>query len=178
DVPSPSTTGNVYIAWGASPTADVTYNLELAYSPDFSDAFPLYTGSNTSYTLTDRGLGDYYFRVKVTKSGFGDSAWNDSGYCQVTRLGKPNWIDIPSPSVTGNVYISWATSPTADVTYVLEIAYAADFSGAFPLYTGSDTGFMLGNRPDGDYYFRVKATKSGFGDSAWNDGGYCLVDKP
>ena len=70
-----STTGNITIPWGTTSTTGVIYVLEESMNSNFVGAIEVYRGANTSANLTGRLNGQYFYRVKCVKSGYGDSPW-------------------------------------------------------------------------------------------------------
>lgn len=58
--PVTSDTGYALIAWNAADPA----TLELARTPDFSDARELYSGSNEAYFLSGLANGTYYLSLR------------------------------------------------------------------------------------------------------------------
>jgi hypothetical protein len=65
--------GTYSIGWSATDHAE-TYVLEEATDGGFFGASVIYSGPDTSYTVTGRGAARYYYRVK------GRTAWSDSGW--------------------------------------------------------------------------------------------------
>ena len=95
-------------------------------------------------------------------------------------VSAPGSISVPSSSNTGSYTVSWGSSSTAGVTYVLEEATNSAFtSNRRTAYSGSGTSTNITGRSSGNtYYYRVKATRSGYNDSAWRTAGNgCLVNK-
>ena len=88
-----------------------------------------------------------------------------------TAAGTPSSIQVPPTSTTGSYTVSWGSSSTSGVTYVLEEATNSTFtSGRRTAYTGSNLSASITGRSDGIYYYRVKATKDGYEDSDWRTG--------
>ena len=181
-VPSSSSTDNYTISWGTSSTGTVTYVLQEATNAAFTSGLrQAYSGTATSTSITGRTSGTtYYYRVKATRSGYKDSEWHTvSNGCSVSiPCDTPSSISIPSSSNTGDYKVSWGTSSTDTVTYVLQEATNAAFtSGLRQAYKGTVTNASITGRSSGTtYYYRVKATKSGYTDSAWKKGNSgCLV---
>jgi hypothetical protein len=165
-----SATGSVTAGWSASATSGASYVLERA---DNGGGFAqVYAGSLLSYTST-LANGSYLFRVKAVKAGYADSAWKTAAPCEVVLVaGMPTTLSVPTSNTTGSVTAGWSASLTPGAIYVLE---RADNGGAFvQVFTGSVLSYTstLGN---GSYVFRVKATKSGFADSAWKTSATCNV---
>ena len=95
--------------------------------------------------------------------------------------GTPSSIIVPSSDSDGNYQVSWGTSSTSGVVYVLEEATNSGFtSGVRTENLGSSTSANITGRSNGvTYYYRVKATKSGYNDSAWRTGSNgCTVTIP
>ena len=133
--------------------------------------------SGTALTFAVSGLldGSYLFRVKATRSGYADSAYTTAGACVVTltAVEAPASITVPATDTDGAFTVSWAASATAGVTYKLE---RATNGGTFTqVYSGTATSYNASNLTDGSYAFRVKATKSGFLDSAYTAPAACEV---
>ena len=177
-IPSIDSDGSYSISWGTSSTSSVAYTLEEATNSSFSSGFrTAYSGTSTSTTITGCSSGTtYYYRVKATRSGYTDSAWRTgSNGCTVTitqTVGTPSSISVPSSDSDGSYSISWGTSSTSSVTYVLEEATNLSFSsGLRTAYSGSSTTTTITGRSSGTiYYYRVKAIRSGYTDSSWRTG--------
>jgi redox-sensitive bicupin YhaK (pirin superfamily) len=170
NVSSNNTTGSVTAGWSASLTSGATYVLERA---DNGGAFvQVYAGSALSHSASLPN-GSYLFRVKAVKSGYSDSAWKTSTPCEVVLVaGMPATLSVPTSNTTGSVTAGWSASLTPGAIYVLE---RADNGGAFTqVYEGNLLSYTstLGN---GSYVFRIKATKTGFADSAWKTSTTCNV---
>ena len=93
----------------------------------------------------------------------------------------PASLTVPTADSDGSYAVSWAASVTTGVTYVLEEATNALFTaGLRTAYTGTALSAAISGRSSGvTYYYRLKATLSGYADSAWvNAGNGCLVTIP
>ena len=136
--------------------------------------------SNTTYDDTSASVGTtYYYWVKASNSyGTSDYSSYNTGSCQGTAAGPPSSITVPSSDRDGSYAVSWELSSTSSVTYVLEEATNASFSnGLRQAYSGSSTSTTITGRSNGStYYYRVKATRSGYTDSSWRtDSNGCMV---
>lgn len=83
---------------------------------------------------------------------------------------RPAGITVPVSDHDGAYTVSWTPSSTSSgVTYVLEEAtHAAFTSGLRVAYSGFATSAAISGRSNGvTYYYRVKATRSGYPDSDW-----------
>jgi len=179
-VPSGDSDGAYTVSWGASATKGVVYVLEEATDADFSDAAVVYTGTalNKMFVASDHEFGTtYYYRVKAIKLGYENSAWKTGTVgCAVpgTVAGTPASIMVKTEDADGTYAISWMAPATAVppvVEYVVQEATNSTFTGAQVVYTGPATSLQLAGRQVGTtYYYRVKATGTGFKDSLWRSG--------
>ena len=177
-VPSSDSDGSYTVSWGSSSTSNVTYVLQEATNSSFSSGLrTAYSGTSRSTTITGRSSGTtYYYRVKATRSGYTDSSWRTgSNGCTVTitsTVGTPSSIAVPSSDSDGSYTVSWGSSSTSNVTYVLQEATNSSFSsGLRTAYSGTSRSTTITGRSSGvTYYYRVKATRSGCTDSSWLTG--------
>ena len=74
--------------------------------------------------------------------------------------GAPSTIAVPSSDSDGSYTVSWGSSSTGSVTYILEEATDSIFSsGLGTAYSGSSTSTAITGQSSGTtYYYRVKAT--------------------
>jgi hypothetical protein len=170
-VPESSTTGSFTVSWGASATGGVTYKLERSLNG--GSFTQVYSGTSTSYTVSGLTNGSYAFRVKATLTGYVDSAYQTSGACVVTlTVAEPSSVTVPETDLDGAFTVSWGASATISVTYVLE---RSDNGGPFvQIYSGTLRSFAVSGLADGSYAFRVKAIRTGYADSAYQNG-TCVV---
>lgn len=170
--PAQSPDGNYTVSWSASATPGVTYNLYENCSSFNTDGTcwyggrNIYSGSSTSFNVTKSipsQTGFYDYRVVATRAGYTPAYTGQV----TTRAGlyaeKPSYITAPATvnSVTGDFTVSWGSSPTPGVTYVL---YLDTFLS--PLYEGQSTSYRVVGAGSGTYSFRVKAKKDGYVTSA------------
>ena len=110
-----------------------------------------------------------------------DKGWVDQIVLIPTApaCGAPSSLAVPSSSMTGGYNVTWGASSTTGVTYVLEEATNTSFTGSTVAYTGTALTKGIIGKSNGTYYYRVKATKSGFTDSGWfTSGTGCVVSIP
>lgn len=90
----PADEGTFTLAWdgqaatGTQP-ASLTFSLQEATRPDFSDAVTIYSGGQQSLTLYGRSLGDYYYQVRSQQPaswGINRSDWSAG---LVVRIAPP-----------------------------------------------------------------------------------------
>ena len=94
-------------------------------------------------------------------------------------VAAPASITVPASDPEGDYTVSWAMSATPGAVYILSEATNSAFTdGVRTAYSGSETSASISGRTSGvTYYYRVKATKSGYVDSDWRAGSNgCIVD--
>jgi hypothetical protein len=167
-VPASSTTGNFTVSW-ASSTGATGYDLEEDSSSAFSSPTQVYTGANTSFAVTNKPAGTYWYRVRATSS-LGNSAWRTSTNGCVVQIPPvaPSSITVPANSVTGSYTVSWSSS-IGSTGYDLEEATDAAFSSPTTVYQGTNTTYNVTGKTSGTFYYRVRATNT-WGNSAWTTG--------
>jgi len=171
-------TDRVRVTWSASSGA-TSYKVYRATSSGGTKT-TLGSASSTTYDDTSASVGTtYFYWVKASNSyGTSDYSSYNTGSCQGTAAGPPSSITVPSSDRDGSYAVSWELSSTSSVTYVLEEATNASFSnGLRQAYSGSSTSTTITGRSNGStYYYRVKATRSGYTDSSWRtDSNGCMV---
>ena len=186
-VPSRDDDGSYTIRWAASTTAGVSYTLEEATDSTFTTGLrTAYRGTARSTTISRRSPGvTYYYRVMATKSGYTDSDWivgtNGCTVYQISSVASPGSISVPSSDDDGSYTISWAASATAGASYTLEEATDSTFTTELrTAYSGTSLLAAIIDRTAGvTYYYRVRATKSGYTASDWTVGeNGCTVSPP
>ena len=81
-VEGPDAAGAFILQW-SDLGADVEFVLEEATEPDFGDAFELWRGSTTSYTILSRTPCIYYYRVRAEEGGE-SSDWSNEVAVQIS----------------------------------------------------------------------------------------------
>lgn len=112
-------------------------------------------------------LDDAYFHFALVRY-LGDAS---------TVLVAPATITVPLNDADGSYPVSWSPS-AGGVTYVLEEATNETFTtGLKTAYTGTATRVELtGRNLEKVHYYRVKATRQGYADSAWTTAGNgCVI---
>jgi hypothetical protein len=174
-VPMTSSTGNYVVSWTLV-TGAWTYDLEESTAPTFVSTTVVYSGSNTSYSITGKANGTYYYRVRAG-NGAGQSGWtNGANGCTVQQMAPaaPGFLSVPGNSSTGNYPLNWGSVPSASL-YELEEDTTSGFTGAVQLYRGASNNFQVTGRTSGTYYYRVRAVNV-VGSSGWTVGGNpCVV---
>jgi len=172
--PGPNTALNTYSAgWYFTGTNTVDYHTIMAYNNDgYGNLYqpaPLFSTPLVTYQGTAAGHaadGDNARTIRETMGVV--SAYRSA----TSQVGTPASISVPASSITGSYIVSWGASSTTGVSYVLQEATNASFStGLRTAYSGAATSASITGRSCGTtYYYRVKATKAGYTDSAWRTG--------
>jgi len=166
-VPANSVTGNYAVSWSSSIGA-TGYDLEEATDAAFSSPTTVYQGANTTYNVTGKVSGTFYYRVRATNT-WGNSGWTaGANGCQIIPPNPPASITVPATSVTGTYTVTW-TAETGATGYDLQEDSSASFTNPTVVYSGTNTSFLVTGKTAGTFYYRVRAT-NGAGQSAWTAG--------
>lgn len=151
--------GSYSISWGASSGSVTAYELYRSTNASFSGAVRVYSGSTRNVTLSGRGNGTYYYRVRACNTTAVCSGFRTGGNAITVTVppSVPPSISVPSSSTTGNYSISWGASSGTLTTYQLFEATNASFTGAVQVYSGTARSFAFSGRDSGTYYYRVRA---------------------
>lgn len=171
NAPSNNTTGSYTVGWKASPTSAVTYVLQEATDSGFTaNLRTAYTGPATSAAITGRSTGvTYYYRVQATHGTYTPSTYAGPVSTAVAfACGTPRSLFAPAAATINSSYrVNWSASSTPGVTYVLEEATSSSFASPTTVYTGTALSTSLSKSTATTYYYRVRATLSGYANSAW-----------
>jgi hypothetical protein len=163
---SPSQTDTtVALTWGAVPNA-TSYTVQWSLAPSGSwNAMPDVSGTGQTVTgLT--AATSYRFRVLAHAAGWTDSAWS-AELTQATdaALAAPTGVNSPSQTAS-TIDVAWTAVAGAD-GYTVEWSPAG--AGTWTPATNADTTYtIIGLAADTAYDIRVKATATGFADSAYS----------
>jgi hypothetical protein len=95
-----------------------------------------------------------------------------------SQCAPPAGITVPAGS-SGVYTVSWGTSSTEGVTYVLEESESPGFSTVTTAYSGSALSVGITKTSDGIFYYRVKSIGNGYTDSPYATSATgCVVDVP
>jgi len=163
---SPSQTDTtVALTWGAVPNA-TSYTVQWSLAPSGSwNAMPDVSGTGQTVTgLT--AATSYRFRVLAHAAGWTDSAWS-AELTQATdaALAAPTGVNSPSQTAS-TIDVAWTAVAGAD-GYTVEWSPAG--AGTWTPATNADTTYtIIGLAADTAYDIRIKATATGFADSAYS----------
>jgi hypothetical protein len=93
--------------------------------------------------------------------------WGEFLRCGIRLIAAPAGLRRITAGAGGTFALAWDSEP--GVTFVLEEARQPDFEATVVLYTGVEPRFTLYGRPDGIYYYRVRAL-IGADTSDWSPG--------
>jgi hypothetical protein len=93
--------------------------------------------------------------------------------------GAPASVTVPASNTTGAVTVSWGASNVTGVTYQVEFSKDGGAWASGASSTSSPRSVSVTSSGSGSYSFRVKATKTGYADSAYTTSGTnCVVTLP
>ena len=139
-IANPDGDGDYLVAW-TSTVGATAYTLEEDDNPAFNSPLIRYAGSATQVSLTEQGVGDWYYRVRASNTG-GASSWSNTR--SVTVL-PPPWDDYEPDDTCAQAQVistdgtmqwhnfhhygdeDWvAFSGTAGTTYIIEALVPPD----------------------------------------------------
>ncbi|MBQ9873071.1 MAG: hypothetical protein IJM30_01285 [Thermoguttaceae bacterium] len=147
------------------------YVLEYDTSAVFAAPIPVASASVGSQTISGLAPGtEYFFRVKATAARYDDSAWTvvsattESDSVE-NQLASPT---VSTPSTTKAAVTFKITAVANATSYVLEYGTDPNFATKTTKnYTTVGSKTLSGLAFGTTYYFRLKATATGYVDSEW-----------
>lgn len=182
DSPGPNYSLNSYSAgWYFTGAGGRDYHTIMAYGDDgYGNSYveaPYFSTPARTYnggTVGHASHGDNARTITETMNAV-------AGYREGNVCGAPSSLSVPGSDADGSYTVSWGASTTSGVTYVLEEATNSTFStGLRTAFNGPETNTTIsGRNPGSTYYYRVKASRSGYTDSPWQVGANgCSVTLP
>jgi YD repeat-containing protein len=157
-VPSASSNGSYSISWTASSGSVTAYELYESENSSFSPQTQVYRGSATSRSISGKGNGTYYYRVRACWASCTAYLAGNNGVAVTLPPSVPGTLAGPnSASTTGSYTITWGASTGTVTAYELWEATNSSFSGEIRVYSGSAAGALVSGRNDGAYYYRARA---------------------
>ena len=171
---NPGGVGNYVVNWSSVPIA-TAYTLQEATDAAFSSPSTVYSGANTSFSVTGKAAGStFYYRVRAANAA-GNSPWSS---VQSVTMAPPaptvNAISNPAPS--DEYVVSWTTA-TGATSYALLESSSASCSSPAIRYMGSLTQYEVTGQRGGTWYYCVRASNLG-GDSPASAPVSTTVDPP
>jgi PKD repeat protein len=148
------------------------YKLEEADEPLFQSPKVIYTGLDTSKSITGKkDTGTYYYRVNATNST-GTSDWSEVKSVMVTIATPPPTTPIlykiENSDGDGIYDIIWSKADGIVDYYTLEESDEPSFKNPEIVYSGVDTFKSITGKDVGTYYYCVNATNS-INTSDWSE---------
>lgn len=174
---STNATGNYSVSVGSSYTAGVTYVVEEATDAAFTQDYSSNSlGTARIFRVSGKTDNTYYYRAKAVK-GVDSSPWTVvKSIVVTTKVAPPSGLGLQSTSLNGSYTVS--IGPAVDTSVSYELAEATD-----PGFTENPASYTLGSvrykkftgKDASMYYYRARATKSGFAPSDWTAVGAIAV---
>jgi uncharacterized repeat protein (TIGR01451 family) len=104
-IDNPNGYGDYTVSWSDAERA-TSYILQESLNSSFGDAIQVYSGTNISIALSDRGPMRYYYRVQA-RNAYGDSAWSNVRSVDVLWEKEPNddvLTEANGPLISGPTY--------------------------------------------------------------------------
>lgn len=177
-VPATNNTGTQVISWTASsPVTAYTLQQSTNYGSSWTT---VYSGTNTSTTLTNLQSGTYIYQLQACNNAGGGMActpWAESGAMVVTI--PPNSapaLSLPTGVVNDGAYtVSWGTVAAAAGYNFQQQVNGGGWSNILQGTTA--TSWAASGEADGTYGYRVQACNAG-GCGPWSGTGTVTVDYP
>ncbi len=163
--------GNYNVSWNTVNNA-TSYILEESTSSAFSDPTVVYSGPDTSVSITGKGKGIYHYRVKAANN-FGSSDWSDSFSVEVSEsiAGVPCLLIIEKLRGGENRWFNGCTRPGNSSS---EISVRYDSFGGI---SGFDQ--VISDSQGVAYYWAsIDVERDGFGRVDTYDGTISSLDFP
>lgn len=174
-----STRGTEFSAsWNAVVGAE-SYRMEVSTLSDFSGI--VYQSNTSATTRTATGLEsdtNYYWRVRAEGSGYDPSEWSVFSDTVTTEPALDTPDNLSISDVSGKKFsISWdPVLVDGTVVYEWQVSEDSDFSNTTSSGNVEGTSVIVTNLDSGvGYYWRVRATASGYENSDWADWGSEVV---
>jgi len=161
---SPDYDGIYTISWTAGTGSATEFRLEEATNSSFSGATVVQGNLSTSFSTASsaRGNGTFYYRVRACYSQ-SCSPWTGTSSVRVARTPSlPGAPTLPATLTIGNYFVNWTASPSSVVTnYELYEANNPSYTGETRVDNDNILGTNISGRPNGTYYYRVRACNEG-----------------
>ncbi|MHC4601577.1 MAG: DUF4082 domain-containing protein, partial [Planctomycetota bacterium] len=153
--PGTSSGGNYTVSW--APVGGATsYDLEEDNNAGFTSPTNIYSGTATSFNVTNHPPGTFYYRVRA-RNAQGPGAWCTGGAIIITvpPPPPPSTIIVPATSATGSFTVQWTASAGA-TQYELQEANNSSFAGATQVYLGANLSYGVTGKTGGTWWYQVR----------------------
>jgi len=175
DLPEHDYDGEYVVNWQPSVNATF-YTLQESTEPSFSAPNIIYEGDSTFFVVSGKSDGIYYYRVRASNAT-SNSPWSEVRWIEVIHPpGIPQIQAISFPDIDGNYTVSWLSVSNAE-NYTLEEDNNSEFTSLIQLYSGTNVSFNVTDRPDGSFYYRVRAVNAA-GNSSWSSMSVTVIHLP
>jgi|GEM_PF-2018667 len=164
------------VQYGPSESGPWTDGTILSADPGYNfppGAVPAGTPYNVPVDILGAASGDKWFRIEMdydsTTTEHVQGPFPFTAFAPVPGL--PDFLTVPETSRTGDYRIEWGAGILTDY-YELEEATNEDFTDAHLVATGVVFEYEVTDKPDGEYYYRVR------GVNAFNVGPWLVGDNP
>ncbi len=165
------------VSWMEQPTRlSITYTLQEATDAAFTAGLRDVCKTDQQYcSVTGRTAGVYYYRVQG-HNGWGSGEWSDVRSVTVLVPVVPALARIDNADEDDAYEVTWGAADHA-TRYVLEEDTSSSFSDPTEVYDGTDLSWTAAGKPQGTYYYRVKAIGP-TGESGWSGTQSVTVSPP
>lgn len=166
--PSNGTTVSSGFNFTWSAITGATYTIEVSTSSTFaSDVQSASTTSNnfSSNNFTFSSNTTYYWRVKASKDGYNGSTSATSSFVTPQETLDAVTLTSPAEGVTVEDGFSFTWSAVSGASYTLEVSTLSSFASVMYSVSTTATSYASSNFDFAEgttYYWRVKASKSGY----------------
>lgn len=163
-ISNPDGNGNYTADWN-DVTYAATYTLEEANNPGFGSPTTIYSGNTSSYNISGRSGGLWFYRVRANNSWGVTGSWSNSQSVWVTPA-APVLGAISNPGNDDSYLIEWVP-PAGATGYTLQEDDNPAFNSPTTAYMGAEHNYQVTGHPAGTWYYRVAGTNPA-GNSPWS----------
>jgi hypothetical protein len=160
-ISNPSGASSYSVSWTSVPSA-TQYTLQEATTSSFSNPQTLFAGAATSFQVSGKAAGTYYYRVEAIDGPL-TSAFSNTQSTTVSSPsnlpGTPTLTSIAQGASPNNYTVFWGGVANA-TSYTLQQSTNSAFTGPYVVAQGNVLCQCFYNQPNGTYYYRVSATNA------------------
>ena len=152
-LPASNTTGSYAVSWSAVGSASSYVLQEQLNGGGWST---VYTGSDTSFSVSGKGDGTYGYQVQACNAGGCSGVSAAASLSVLLPPPTPASLSVPGAS-SGAVAISWSSASTA-TSYTLQ--HALNGASWSTIYNGGSTSYTQQETVTGSWTYQVQACNS------------------